>query len=62
MKRNTPLLAYADDVNLFDDIINTINKNAGTLLQTRREVGTEINAKKTKVYIHTSPLECGTKS
>jgi hypothetical protein len=31
------LLAYADDVNLLGDIIDTINKNTGTLTDASRE-------------------------
>jgi hypothetical protein len=37
------LLAYADDVNLLGDNIDTINKNTETLIDTSKEVGLEIN-------------------
>jgi hypothetical protein len=35
------LLAYADDVNLLGDSINTINKNTETLIVASKEVGLE---------------------
>jgi hypothetical protein len=41
-------LAYADDVNLLGDNIDTIKKNTGTLIDASKEVGLEINADKTK--------------
>jgi hypothetical protein len=42
------LLAYADDVNLLGDIIDTIKKNTETLIDASKEVGLEINVEKTK--------------
>jgi sorting nexin-29 len=45
------LLAYADDVNLLGNSINTINKNSELLLEVSRDIGLEINAKKTKYMI-----------
>jgi hypothetical protein len=41
------LLAYADDVNLQGDNIDTIKKNTETLIDARKEVGLEINVEKT---------------
>jgi hypothetical protein len=41
------LLAYADDMNLLGDIIDTIKKNAETLNDASKEVGLEINVEKT---------------
>jgi hypothetical protein len=45
------LLAYADDINLLGDNIDTIKKNTETLTDTREEVGLEVNAKKTKYML-----------
>jgi hypothetical protein len=44
------LLAYADEVYLLRDNIQTINKNTKTL-NVRKEVGPEINAEKTKYML-----------
>jgi hypothetical protein len=46
------LLAYADDVNLLGDSVNTIKENSETLLQASRGIGLEINAEKTKYMSH----------
>jgi hypothetical protein len=40
-------LAYADDVNLLGDNIDTIKKNTETLIDASKEVGLEINVEKT---------------
>jgi hypothetical protein len=45
------LLAYADDVNLLEDNIDTIKKNTETLIDTNKEVGLEINVEKTKYML-----------
>jgi histidinol-phosphate/aromatic aminotransferase/cobyric acid decarboxylase-like protein len=45
------LLAYADDVNLLGDNIDTINKNRETLIDASREVGLEVNIEKTKYIL-----------
>jgi hypothetical protein len=36
-------MAYADDVNLLGDNIDTIKKNTETLIDPSKEVGLEIN-------------------
>jgi hypothetical protein len=45
------LLAYADDVNLLGDNIDTIKKNTETLINANKEVGLEINVDKTKYML-----------
>jgi hypothetical protein len=45
------LLAYADDVNLLGDNIDTIKKNMENLIDASKEVGLEINAEKTKYML-----------
>jgi hypothetical protein len=41
------LFVYADDVNLLGDSVDTIKKNTQTLTDTSKEVGLEVNTKKT---------------
>jgi hypothetical protein len=48
LNRTHQLLAYADDVNLLGDNIDTIKKNTETLIDASKEVGLEINTEKTK--------------
>jgi hypothetical protein len=45
------LLAYADDVNLLEDSIDTIKKNTETLIDASKEVGLEINVEKIKYML-----------
>jgi sorting nexin-29 len=45
------LMAYADDVNLLGDNLDTIKKNAKTLNDTSKEVGLEMNIEKTKYML-----------
>jgi hypothetical protein len=45
------LLAYADDMNLLQDNIDTINNNTETLIDASKEVGLEINAEKSKYML-----------
>jgi hypothetical protein len=45
------LLAYAHDVNLLEDNIDTINKNTKTLIDASKEVVLEVNIEKTKYML-----------
>jgi hypothetical protein len=45
------MLAYADDVNLLEDNIDTIKKNTETLIDDSKEIGLEINVEKTKYML-----------
>jgi hypothetical protein len=45
------LLAYADDVDLLGDNIDTIEKKTETLVDASKEVGLEINVEKTKYML-----------
>jgi hypothetical protein len=55
------LLAYADDVNLLGDNIDTIKKNTITLTDASKEVGIEINVEKTKSHHQNVGQNCGIK-
>jgi hypothetical protein len=49
--RTHQLLAYADDVNLLGDNVDTIKKNTEILIDATKEVGLEINVYKTKYML-----------
>jgi hypothetical protein len=53
------LLAYSDDVNLLGDNIDTINKNAETLIDAGKELGLEINVEKTKYMLPSAHQNVG---
>jgi hypothetical protein len=52
-------LAYADDVNLLGDNIDTINKNTQTLIDASKEVGLEVNIEKTKYMLMSRDQNAG---
>jgi hypothetical protein len=56
------LLAYADDVNLLGDNVDTIKKNKETLIDASKEVGLEINVDKTKYMLLSRRQNVGQKS
>jgi hypothetical protein len=45
------MLVRADDVNLLDDNIGTIKKNTETLIDASKEVGLEVNGRRTKYML-----------
>jgi hypothetical protein len=45
------LLAYADDVDLLGDNIDTVEKNTETLIDASKVVGLEMNVEKTKYML-----------
>jgi hypothetical protein len=45
------LLAYADDVNLLGDNIDTIKKNKETLIDASKEVGLQISLVETRMQV-----------
>jgi hypothetical protein len=53
------LLAYADEVNLLEDNVDTIKKNTETLIDASKEVGLEINVEKAKYMLLASHQNLG---
>jgi hypothetical protein len=51
LNETNQLLAYADDVNIVGENIDTIQKNTKALLDARKEVGLEVNPEKTKYIV-----------
>jgi hypothetical protein len=51
LNRTHQLLAYADDVSLLGDDIDTINKNTETSIDASKKVGPEVNVEKTEYML-----------
>jgi hypothetical protein len=54
-------LAYADDINIVGENINTINKITQALLDASKEVGLEMNPEKTKYMLMSRSQKTGQK-
>jgi hypothetical protein len=56
------LLAYADDVNLLGDIIDTIKKNMESLIDVSKEIGLQNKCRENQIYVANASPECSSKS
>jgi hypothetical protein len=55
------LLAYADDVNIVEENVDTVKKNTKVLLDANKEVGLAVNPEKTKYMLMSGNQEVGQK-
>jgi hypothetical protein len=61
IKWNTPDLAYADNVNIVGENIDTVKKNTEAFLDVNKEVGLEVNPEKTKCALTSCNQKIGQK-
>ena len=53
------ILAYADDINILGETINTIKENAEALVAATREIGLKVSADKTKYMVMSRDQNAG---
>jgi len=53
------LLAYADDVNILGESVNTVKENAEALVVATKEIGLEVNADKTAYMVMSRDQNAG---
>jgi hypothetical protein len=61
LKRTQQLLAYADEVNIVGENVDTIKKNTEALLDAGKAVGLEVNPEKTKYMLTSRSQKIGQK-
>jgi hypothetical protein len=59
LKGTRQLLAYADDVNILNENLNTITRKTNALFAARREVGREVTTEKTEYVVTSRHLNVG---
>ena len=52
-------MVYADDVNMLEGSVHTINENAGALIVASKEIGLEVNTDKPKYILMSQDQNAG---